>query len=59
MAQGDPQAIKLHYRKSDTNRRPICGARSGNMTFSTTKKSEVDCVRCLAMLAKPTAREGQ
>lgn len=55
--QGDPKAIKLHYRRSDANRRPICGARSGNMTFSTTKKSEVDCVRCLAMLAKTERAE--
>jgi len=55
MAKGDPQAIKLHYRKSDTNRRPICGARSGNMTFSTTKRAEVDCIRCLAMLTNSTS----
>jgi hypothetical protein len=50
MAKGDPQAIKLHYRRSDTNRRPVCGARSTNMTFSTTDTMQVDCQRCIVWL---------
>ena len=51
VSRGDPMAIKTHYRRSDEDRRPVCGARSTNMTIGTTKKADVDCLRCLAWLA--------
>jgi hypothetical protein len=52
MATGDPMAIKTHYRRSAENRRPVCGARSTNMTIGSTDPGRVDCVRCLGWLAR-------